>query len=104
MLFPEPSRFSSPDATNLRRAPSIELMLSEGQSSRISCFVKQPILLKDAFRTVSSAGSFVSTSSKRSSKSLYAERTVPSRYLNNLAEIQLALAEWMNASVIDRLF
>ena len=83
MFFPLPSRLSSPEATNLRSAPSIELMLNEGQSSLISCFVKRPIFFKVALLTVSSAGSLISTSSNRSSKSLYADKIVPSRYLIN---------------------
>ena len=57
MLFPEPSRFSSPDATNFLSEPSIELTLSEGQSSRISCLLKRPILFSLALRTISSAES-----------------------------------------------
>lgn len=48
MFLPEPSLFSSPDATNFRSAPSIELMLSEGQSSRISCLVNRPTLFRVA--------------------------------------------------------
>ena len=39
-----PSLLSSPDSTSFLNAPSTELKLSAGQSSRISCFVKLPIL------------------------------------------------------------
>ena len=56
--------------TNFRSAPSMELMLSEGQSSRMSCFVNRPTFSMVALRTVSSAGSFVSTRAKRSPKIL----------------------------------
>ena len=70
MFFPAPSRFNSPAATNFRNAPSMELILSEGQSSRMSCFVNRPIFSMVARRTVSKAGSLVSTKAKRSSKSL----------------------------------
>ena len=70
MFFPAPSLFNSPDDTNFRSEPSIELMLSEGQSSRISCLVNRPILFRVARLTISRAGSFVSTKANRSSKSL----------------------------------
>ena len=81
--LPAPTRFNSPFSTSFRREPSMELRLSEGQSSRISCLVKRPILFFVAFRTTSMAGSFVSTRAKRSSKSRYAERMVPKIYLMN---------------------
>ncbi len=45
--------------------------------------VNRPILFIVARLTVSNAGSLVSTSAKRSSKSLQAARTVPSRYFIN---------------------
>ncbi len=59
--MPFPSRFRSPSATSLRKAPSTELTLREGQSSRISCLVKRPIFFKEACLTISNAGSLVST-------------------------------------------
>ena len=70
MFFPAPSRFNFPAATNFRSAPSMELILSEGQSSQMSCFVNRPIFSMAARRTVSRAGSLVSIRAKRSSKSL----------------------------------
>ena len=59
----------------------MELSLSVGQSYRMSCLLNRPILFSLALCTISSAGSLVSTSAIRSSKSLYAARIVPSRYL-----------------------
>lgn len=81
--MPLPSRFSSPRPTSFLKEPSIELTLSVGHSSRISCFVNLPILFNVAFRTISTAGSFSSTIENLSSKSLYAARMVLSRYLMN---------------------
>ena len=76
MFLPLPSLLSSSVATILRIAPSMELMLSDGQSSRISCFVKRLILFIVARLTISSAGSLVSTNAKRSRKSLCAKEIV----------------------------
>ena len=39
MFFPLPTLLISPRAISFRKAPSIELMLKDGQSSLISCFV-----------------------------------------------------------------
>ena len=81
VLFPLPSFFSSPSDTSLRKAPSMELSLRVGHNSRISCLLNRPILFLLALRTISSAGSLVSTSAARSSRSLYAAKIVPRRYL-----------------------
>ena len=77
--------FRCPPAEALRLRPffGVHLPESEGHNSRISCFEKRPIFCCVASRTVSSAGCLVSTSENRSSKSLYAARIVPSRYLRN---------------------
>ena len=53
--------FQSSSFTNFLREPSMELMLKDGHSSRISCFVNFPILCWIAFLTIFTAGSFVST-------------------------------------------
>lgn len=65
-----PSRTSSPADTSLRGDNSTELTLKDGQSSRISCFVKRPILFFIALLTVSNAEHLGSISVTRSSKSL----------------------------------
>lgn len=67
-----PSRFNSPDFTSFRKEPSMELMLRDGHSSRISCLLNLPILFCIAFLTMSIAGNLVSTMVNLSSKSLYA--------------------------------
>ena len=80
MDFPEPSRLSSPKDIIFLSDPSMELILRDGQSSRISCLVNLPILFKVALRTISMAGSFSSMIENLSSKSLYAARIIPRKY------------------------
>ena len=59
----------------------MELRLSEGHNSRISCLVNLPILFRQARLTVSNAENFSSTGANLSPKSLYTDRIVPSIYL-----------------------
>ena len=70
MFFPLPKRLISSSLTSFLSAPSIELILNDGHSSLISCFVNFPILFIVARCTVSYADNFVSTRENLSSKSL----------------------------------
>ena len=58
IALPTLSFLISPSATNCLNEPSIELILNDGQSSLISCFVKYPSFCEIAFRTISNAESF----------------------------------------------
>ena len=60
----------SPIPIGMTKPEYTELKLSDGQSSRISCFVNRPSFCNVARRTISRAERFVSTRAKRSSKSL----------------------------------
>ena len=70
VILPLPSRWISPLATNFLSEPSTELMLRDGQSSRISCLVNRPSFCWVAFRPSSRAGSFSSMMVNRSSNAL----------------------------------